>query len=197
MLAVNASLPVRSLKELIALARERPGTLNFASSGLGSSTHMAGELFKQMTGVNIVHVPYKGNAPAISDALGGQVELVFSGVPALLPHLQNGRLRAIAIGSLRRFPAIPEVPTFDELGLKGYEATTWFGLLAPAGTPGDIISRLSAAARKVVASEEMKQRMLGQGLEPVGNPPEQFARLIKQEVPKWAKVVKASGAKVD
>ena len=196
-LAANASLPVTSLKELIALARKRPGTLNFASSGLGSSTHMAGELFKQMTGVNIVHVPYKGNAPAISDALGGQVELVFSGVPALLPHLQSGRLRAIAIGSLRRFPVIPEVPTFDELGLKGYEATTWFGLLAPARTPRDIVVRLNAEVGGILARKDIGERLIREGLDASGGSMEQFAKFIDDEIATYAKLVKAAQLKAE
>jgi tripartite-type tricarboxylate transporter receptor subunit TctC len=193
-LAVQPALP-KTLGEFIALARSRPGKLNFASSGPGSSTHMAGELFKQMTGVDIVHVPYKGNAPAIADTLGGQVDMVFSGVPALLPHLQSGRLRALAIGSLRRFPAIPDVPTFDELGLRGYESTTWFGLMAPARTPRDIVTRLNVEVARILGGKELGERLVREGLDASAGTPEQFARFIDEEIAKYARLVKAAGLK--
>jgi tripartite-type tricarboxylate transporter receptor subunit TctC len=191
-LAVHPSLPAKNLKELIALAKARPGTLNFASSGLGSSNHMAGELFKLMAGINIVHVPYKGNAPAITDLLGGHVEMLFSGVPALVPHLKSGRLRAIAIGSLKRFPAIPQVPTFDESGLKGYEATTWFGLMAPAKTPKEIVTRWNVEVDRILKGAEIRERFLNDGLEPMGGSPESFAKFIRAEINKYAKVIKAA-----
>jgi tripartite-type tricarboxylate transporter receptor subunit TctC len=187
----------RNLGELIAAARARPGKLNFASAGPGSATHMAGELFKQMAEVDIVHVPYKGNAPALADTLGGQVEMVFTGVPALLPHLQSGRLRALAIGSLRRFPAIPEVPTFDELGLRGYESTTWFGLMAPAKTPRDIVARLNAEVGRILAGRELGERLVREGLEASAGTPEQFARFIDEEIAKYARLVKAGGIKAE
>jgi len=193
-LAVQPALP-KTLSEFIALARSRPGKLNYASSGPGSSTHMAGELFKQMTGVDIVHVPYKGNAPAIADALGGQVDMVFSGVPALLPHLQSGRLRALAIGSLRRFPAIPDVPTFDELGLRGYESITWFGLMAPARTPRDIVTRLNVEVARILGGRELGERLVREGLDASAGTPEQFARFIDEEIAKYARLVKAAGLK--
>jgi len=195
-LAVQPSLP-SDLKALIALAQARPGQLNFASAGPGSSTHMAGELFKQMTGVNIVHVPYKGNAPALADTLGGQVDMIFSGIPALLPHLQSGRLRAVAIGSLRRFAAIPDVPTFDELGLQGYEATTWFGLLAPAKTPRDIVARLNAEVGRILANRELGERLVREGVEASPGTPEQFAKFIDDEIAKYARLVKAAQLKGD
>jgi tripartite-type tricarboxylate transporter receptor subunit TctC len=191
-LTVHPSLPAKTLKELIALAKAQPGKLNFGSSGIGSSNQMAGELFKVMAGINIVHVPYKGNAPAITDALGGHVEMIFAGVPALVPHIQSGRLRAIAIGSLKRFPALPQVPTFDESGLKGYEATTWFGLYAPAKTPRDIIARWNAETDKILKSAEIKERFMNDGLEPMGGPPEAFARFTRSEIDKYAKVIKAA-----
>ena len=192
-LALNPSVPAKTLTELISLARAKPGQLNFASSGIGSSNQMAGELFKVMAGINIVHVPYKGNAPAITDTLGGQVEMVLSGVPALVPHIQSGRLRAIAIGSLKRFAALPDVPTFDESGLKGYEATTWFGLLAPANTPKDIVNRLNVEIAKILASADIKERFMVEGLEPMGGTPEDFAKFIGSEIDKYAKVIKAAG----
>ncbi len=194
-LTIHPSLPAKNLKELIALARARPGQLNFASSGLGSSNQMAGELFKFMANVNIVHVPYKGNAPALTDTLAGNVEMMFSGVPVIIPHIQSGRLRAIAIGSLKRFTAIPEVPTFDESGLKGYEATTWFGLMAPAKTPKEIVARWNVEVGKILASPDLKTRFLNDGLEPMGGTQEAFSRFIRVEIEKYAKLVKASGMK--
>ena len=192
-LAVHPSVPARTLKELIALAKAKPGQLNFASSGFGSSNQMAGELFKVMAGIDIVHVPYKGNAPAITDTIAGQVQMVLSGVPALVPHIQSGRIRAIAIGSLKRFPALPEVPTFDESGLKAYEATTWFGLMAPAKTPKAIVNRLNVEIGKILATADIKERFMVEGLEPMGGTPEDFAKFIGSEIDKYARVIKAAG----
>jgi len=194
-LSLHPSVPARNLKELIALAKARPGQLNFASSGLGSSNQMAGELFKVMANVNIVHVPYKGNAPAITDTVGGHIEMMFSGVPAVVPHIQSGRLRAIAIGSLKRFTAIPEVPTFDESGVKGYEATTWFGLMAPVRTPKDIVARWNSEVGKILASPDLRGRFINDGLEPMGGTQGEFERFIRTEIEKYAKVVKAVGLK--
>ena len=191
-LSVHPSLPAKNLQELIALAKTRPGQLNYASSGLGSSNMMAGELLKLMAGVNIVHVPYKGNSPALTDTIGGQVEMIFSGVPALLPHIKSGRLRAIAIGSLKRFPALPDVPTIDASGLKGYEATTWFGLMAPAKTPKDIVARLNSEFGRILVSTEVHDRFMNEGIEPIGGTPEQFGAFIRDEIDKYAKVVKAT-----
>ena len=191
-LSVHPSLPAKNLQELIALAKTRPGQLNYASSGLGSSNMMAGELLKLMAGVNIVHVPYKGNSPALTDTIGGQVEMIFSGVPALLPHIKSGRLRAIAIGSLKRFPALPDVPTIDASGLKGYEATTWFGLMAPAKTPKEIVARLNSEFGKILVSTEVHDRFMNEGIEPIGGTPEQFGAFIRDEIDKYAKVVKAT-----
>jgi tripartite-type tricarboxylate transporter receptor subunit TctC len=189
-LSIHPSIPAKNLKELIALARKQPGKLNFASSGVGSSNHMAGELFKVMAGVDIAHIPYKGNIPALADTVGGHVDMIFSGVPSLLPHINSGRLRAIAIGSLKRFAAIPNVPTFDESGLKGYEATTWFGLMAPAKTPREIVVRLNAEIDKILKSPELRERFMNDGLEPMGGSPEAFAKFIRAEIDKYAKVVK-------
>jgi len=194
-LSMHPSVPARNLKELIALARARPGQLNFASSGLGSSNQMAGELFKMMAKINIVHVPYKGNAPALTDTIAGHVEMMFSGVPALIPHIQSGRLRAIAIGSLKRFTAIPEVPTFDESGVKGYEATTWFGLMAPIKTPREIVARWNTEVGKILAAPDLKGRFINEGLEPMGGTQEEFAKFIRAEIEKYARVVVATGMK--
>ena len=195
LLAIHPSVPARNLKELIALAKARPGQLNFASSGLGSSNQMAGELLKMMANINIVHVPYKGNPQAITDTMAGHVEMVFSGVPALIPHIQSGRLRAIAIGSLKRFTAVPEVPTFDESGVKGYEATTWFGLMAPVRTPKDIVGRWNTEVGKILASPDLKSRFLNEGLDAMGGTQEEFARFIRVEIEKYARIVAATGMK--
>jgi tripartite-type tricarboxylate transporter receptor subunit TctC len=192
-LSIHPSVPARNLKDLIALAKARPGQLNFASSGLGSSNQMAAELFKVMAKVNIVHVPYKGNAPALTDTVAGHVEMIFSGVPALVPFIQSGRLRAVAIGSLKRFTAIPEVPTFDESGVKGYEATTWFGLMAPVRTPKEIVARWNTEVGKILASADIRGRFINEGLEPMGGTQEEFAKFIRVEIDKYAKVVKAAG----
>jgi tripartite-type tricarboxylate transporter receptor subunit TctC len=194
-LSIHPSVPAKNLKELIALAKARPGQLNFASSGLGSSNQMAGELFKMMANINIVHVPYKGNAPALTDTMAGHVEMMFSGVPALIPHIQSGRLRAIAIGSLKRFAAIPEVPTFDESGVKGYEATTWFGLMAPVKTPKEIVARWNIEVGKILASPDLKGRFINEGLEPMGGTQEEFGKFIRSEIEKYARVVVATGMK--
>jgi len=192
-LTAHPSVPAKNLKELIAVARAQPGKLNFASSGIGSSNQMAGELLKVMAKINIVHVPYKGNAPALTDTMAGHVELMFSGVPLIVPHIQSGRLRAIGIGSLKRFPALPQVPTFDESGLKGYEALTWFGLLAPIKVPREIIARWNAEVGKILASADIKERFLNDGLEPMGGSPEEFGKFIRAEIDKYAKVIKAAG----
>ena len=192
-LAVHPSVPAKNLKELIVLARARPGQLNYASSGIGSSNQMAGELLKLMTKINIVHVPYKGNAPALTDAIGGHIEMVLVGVPALLPHTQSGRLRAIAISTLKRFPAIPEVPTFDESGVPGYEATNWFGLMAPVKMPKEIVARLNAEGAKALAGADLRGRFVNEGLEPMGGSPESFGVFLRAEIEKYARIVKAAG----
>ena len=191
-IAVHPSIPAKNLKELIAVAKARPGQLNFGSSGIGSSNHMAGELLNVMAGTRIVHIPYKGNAPAITDAIGGHLEMVIAGVPALVPQIQSGRLRAIAIGSLKRFPALPQVPTLDESGLKGYEATTWFGLLAPAKTPKDIVARLNMEVDRILKSPDLRERFIADGLEPMGGSSEAFGKFIRSEIAKYAKVIKAA-----
>jgi len=191
-LSVHPSLPAKDLKQLVALAKARPGQLNFASAGIGSSNQMAGELLKMMAGINIVHVPYKGNTPALADALAGHVEMIFSGVTAPLPHYRSGRLRAIAIGSLKRFAAIPEVPTFDESGLKGYEVITWFGLVAPVRTPKEIVARWNTEVGKVIASPDIRERFTNDGQVPGGGSPEDFGRFIRAEIDKYARLIKVA-----
>jgi tripartite-type tricarboxylate transporter receptor subunit TctC len=192
-LTAHPSVPAKNLRELIALARSQPGKLNFASSGIGSSNQMAGELLKVMAKINIVHVPYKGNSPAMTDTLAGHVELMFSGVTLIVPHVQSGRLRAIGIGSLKRFPALPDVPTFDESGVKGYEATTWFGLLAPAKVPREIVARWNTEVGKILANADLKERFINEGQEPIGGTAEEFGKFIRVEIDKYAKVIKAAG----
>jgi tripartite-type tricarboxylate transporter receptor subunit TctC len=194
-LSIHPSLPAKDLKQLIALAKARPGQLNFASAGIGSSNQMAGELLKMMAGVNIVHVPYKGNTPAFTDTLAGHVEMIFSGITALVPHMRSGRLRAIAIGSRERFSAIPEVPTFDESGYKGYEAITWFGLVAPVRTPKEIVTRWNAEVGKLLVEAELRDRFIGYGQQPKGGSPEVFGAFLRSEIAKYAKVIKAAGVK--
>jgi tripartite-type tricarboxylate transporter receptor subunit TctC len=197
LLVVHPSLPVHSVSELIAWARAHPGKLNYASSGNGTSIHLSGELFKSMAALEITHVPYKGSGPAIADLIGGQVQLMFDNLPSALPHARGGKLRALAVTSARRSPAAPELPTVAEAGLPGYEASAWFGIAAPAATPREIVSKLNAAIARGLQSNETRERLSGQGAEPVGGSPEQFAEHIRTELAKWAKVVKASGARVD
>jgi len=191
-LSIHPSLPAKTLSELLSLAKLRPGQLNYASSGVGSSNHMAAELLKYMAGININHVPYKGNAPALTDLIGGHVEILFSGVPALLPHIKSGRIRPIAIGSPRRFAAVPQVPTFEEAGLKGYEASTWFGLMAPAKTPKEIVSKLNTEVGKILASSDIRDRYQVEGLEPQGGSIESFNQFILSEIQLYTRVAQAA-----
>ena len=191
-LSIHPSLPVKNLKDLTALAKSKPGQLNFGTSGVASSNHMAAELYRHMAGVNLNHVPYKGNAPALSDLIGGHVEMIFSGVPALIPHIKSGRIRSVAIGSLKRFAAIPEVPTFDEQGLKGFEASTWFALMVPAKTPRDIITKLNDEVGKILASKDIRDRYQLEGLEPQGGSPEDLAKWTRKEIDLYVRLVKAA-----
>jgi tripartite-type tricarboxylate transporter receptor subunit TctC len=196
-LEVNPSVPVNTVTDLIKLAKEKPGQLNFASSGSGTSIHLSGELFKTMAGVDMVHVPYKGSAPAVTDLVAGQVQVMFDNLPSSLGQIKAGKLRAIAVTSTQRAPALPDVPTIAESGLPGFEATSWFGVLAPAGTPPAIIAKLNAEIDKWLQSPEAKEKLLGQGAAAAGGTPEQFGAYIRAETDKWAKVIKTSGAKID
>jgi tripartite-type tricarboxylate transporter receptor subunit TctC len=196
-LVVNPSVKASSVKELIALAKANPGRLNYASSGNGTSIHLSGELFKSMTGTFMTHIPYRGSAPAVADLLAGQVDLMFDNLPSALPHIRAGKLRALGVTSARRADALPDVPTIAEAGVPGYEASSWFGLTAPAGTPAPVVVRIQQTVAKAFATPEVREKLLGQGAEPVANTPEAFGQYIRDEIAKWAKVVKASGAKVD
>ncbi len=194
MIVVHPSLPVKNVKDLIALARARPGQLTFGAAS-GGTPHMAGELFKLTAKVDLLFVPYKGEGPAVSDAMGGQISMVFSNLPVVLPLVRSGRLRGIAVTSAQRVSTAVEFPTVAESGLPGFEANTWFGCLAPAGTPADIINKLNADSARALNAPAVKERMAGMGLFVVANKPEEFAELLKKEIPRWAKVVKDSGVK--
>jgi len=196
-LVVNNAVPANSVAELIAYAKANPGKLNFASSGNGTSIHLSGELFKVMAGVQMTHIPYKGSAPALQDLLGGQVQLMFDNLPPSLPQIKAGKVRALAVTSLTRAPALPDVPTIAESGLPGFEASSWFGILAPAGTPPAIVAKLNAEIAKWLATPEAKEKLAKQGANAAGGTPEDFAKHIAAETAKWAKVVKDSGAKID
>lgn len=196
-LVVNPALPVQSVADLIKLAKDKPGTINFASSGSGTSIHLSGELFKTMAGVDMTHVPYKGSSPALTDLIGGQVQVMFDNLPSSLPQIKGGKLRAIAVTSMARAPALPGVPTINESGLPGFEASSWFGILAPAGTPAPVVARINAEVNKWLQSPDAREKLLAQGAEAAGGSPEQFGGYMRSETEKWAKVVKASGAKVD
>jgi tripartite-type tricarboxylate transporter receptor subunit TctC len=191
-LSVHPSVPAKNLRELIGIAKSRPGQLHFASAGIGSSNHMAGELLKMMANIDIVHVAYKGNTPAMADAVGGHVEMVFAGVTATIPLIKAGRLRGIAVSTKQRFPALPELPTFNESGVPGFESSTWFGLLAPAGTPPALVSRINADVGKILASAEMRDRLLAMGQIAGGGTPETFGKYIRDEIAKYAKLIKAA-----
>jgi tripartite-type tricarboxylate transporter receptor subunit TctC len=194
LLAIHPSLPVRTVKDLIALAKSRPGQLTFGAA-FGGSPHMAGELFKLMAGVNMLFVPYKGEGPAVADALGGQISMVFSNIPVVLPQVRAGRLRGIAVTSPERMPNASDIPTVSESGLPGYDMATWFGLFGPAATPRDIIVKLQSEAARGLNVPEVRDKMLGQGLFVVADTPEQFNALLKKEIPRWTKVVKDAGLK--
>lgn len=194
LIVVHPSLPVKNVKELIALARARPGQLTFGAAS-GGSPHMAGELFKLTAKVDMLFVPYKGEGPAVSDAMGGQISMVFSNLPVVLPLARSGRLRGIAVTSAQRVSTAAEFPTVAESGLPGFEANTWFGCLAPAGTPADIINKLNAESARALNVPAVKERMAGMGLFVVANKPGEFSDLLKREIPRWAKVVRDSGVR--
>jgi tripartite-type tricarboxylate transporter receptor subunit TctC len=192
---VHPGVPAKSIRELIALAKAKPGALNFGSSGSGGSNHLAGELFNAMAGVKMVHVPYKGNAPALADLVGGHVDLVFNGLTSALPLIKSGRLRPIGMTSLKRAGALPEVPTLDEQGLKGFQAVAWNGLTAPARTPKEVIAKINADVLKVVRSPELVEKLKSEGSDPVGSSVADYAAFLRDEIAKWSKVIKFANIK--
>jgi len=192
-LAVNSKLPVDSLKELIALAKEKPGELNYASAGVGSFQHLASALFKLQSDLDIVHVPFKGGGPAMMDVIAGNTQIVIGSLIQTLPHIKSGRLKALGVGSAKRVPALPDVPTISEAGVPGYEATNWWGIVAPAGTPRPVIERLHKELSVILASAETKKRFESEGGEAAQMSPEEFGRFIAAETDKWARVVKEAG----
>jgi tripartite-type tricarboxylate transporter receptor subunit TctC len=197
LLVVHPSLPVKSVKELVALGRAKPGELNYASTGAGQSTHLSMELFKSMAGLNITHVPYKGSAPALADLIGGHVLLMFDNMPSALPQVKAGKLRGVAVSTGKRSPVMPTLPTVAESGLPGFEVSVWFSVLAPAHTPREIVDRLNGILVKAMHSAEVRERLATQGAEAIGNTPEAFTAQMKLDIAKWAKVVKDANIKLD
>jgi tripartite-type tricarboxylate transporter receptor subunit TctC len=196
-LVVHPEVKANSLMELIALAKQSPGKLNYASSGAGAAAHLAGELFKAMAGVDLVHVPYKGAQPALTDVVAGQVQLMFATSASAIPYIKNGRLRALAVTTARRSPSVPELPTIAEAGLPGFEATTWHGVVVPAATPAALVQRLNQDINAVLKEKDLNERLAGLGAEVLTGTPRDFADYIAREIPKWTKVVKDSGARAD
>jgi tripartite-type tricarboxylate transporter receptor subunit TctC len=194
-LVASQSVPAKDLGELIALARAKPGALNYSSAGSGTTQHLAGEMFKLRTKTDIVHVPYKGTAPSLAGVMSGEVQFSFANVPAILGHVKNGRLRALGVAGSRRSELMPEVPTIKETGVQGVEVSVWYGLLAPAGTPREVVTALADASIKAARSPELRPRLLEQGAEPIGSTPEEFARLLREDVAKYADAVRISGAR--
>ena len=197
LLVANPQQPFKTVPEMIAYAKANPGKINFGSPGNGASPHLSGELFNAMAKVELTHIPYKGSAPAVTDLLGNQIAIMFDNLPSVIPHVRSGKLRAIAITTAKRSPELPDVPTIAEAGVPGYEAMSWFGLLAPAATPAPVLAKLSGALAKVLANPEVKKKIVDQGGEPVNETPAQFAAFIQSESVKWGKVVKSSGASLD
>jgi len=194
---VHPSIPVTSVKELIGFIKARPGRINFGSSGTGSSVHMSGEMRKVMAGLDMTHIPYKGNPQAVTDLMAGQIELMITNMPSVIPYIQSGRLRALAVTTKARSPALPDLPTMEEAGLPGYESSAWFGLVSPAAVPRDIVSKLNAEVMRIVGLEDVKRNLASQGAYPLVMTPDEFGAFMKAETSKWAKIVKASGARAD
>jgi tripartite-type tricarboxylate transporter receptor subunit TctC len=196
-LVVPTDVPARSVAELVALAKAKPGALSFASSGAGSSTHLSGELFKAMAGIDILHIPYRGSAQALTDVVAGQVTMLFDNAPSSIGFVQQGKLRALAVTSSKRMPGLPDVPTVDEAGVKGYESLSWSGIVAPAATPRAVITKLNRSIDRILKTDEVKQKLAGLGVDPVGGPPEAFARHIRTESDKWGKLIKSANITVN
>ena len=196
-LVVHPEVQARTVEELIALAKKNPGKLNYASSGAGAAAHLAGELFKTMAGVDIVHVPYKGAQPALTDLIAGHAQLMFATSASVIPYVKAGRLRALAVTTAQRSPSVPELPTVSEAGLAGFEATTWHGVVVPSATPGPLVQRLNEELNLVLNNKELRERLAGLGAEVVTGTPREFADYIAREIPKWSKVVRDSGARAE
>ncbi|HEY7662941.1 MAG TPA: tripartite tricarboxylate transporter substrate binding protein [Xanthobacteraceae bacterium] len=196
-LVVNPALPITSLAELIGFAKANPGKLNFASSGHGLAAHLAGELFKAEAKIDIVHVPYKGAAPALQDVIAGHVQMMFATASSVVPHIREGKVRALAVATLKRTAVLPDVPTMDELGLKDFDATTWHGVVAPAHTPRDVVAALNRALVASLADAGVKKSLGDLGVDVIGGTPDEFAAYIRSEIPKWSAIIKASGAKLE
>ncbi|HWI15851.1 MAG TPA: tripartite tricarboxylate transporter substrate binding protein [Burkholderiales bacterium] len=196
-LVVHPSLPVKTVKDFVALAKQKPGQLLFASTGNGGTPHLAMERLMMQTGIKLTHVPYKGTPPAVTDVISGQVQTMFANTLSVLPHIKSGRLRSVAIGSLKRSAATPDIPTFDESGVKDFEAITWFGMLAPTGTPREVIQRVNAEINKAVASPEVREKLIGQGADPFTMTPQEFKKFFSAEMARWPKIVKAAGVTLD
>jgi tripartite-type tricarboxylate transporter receptor subunit TctC len=195
MLVVHPALPAKTVKELIALAKARPGQMNYGSSGNGSASHLATEYFKLLSGTDITAIPYKGTGPLVTDLIAGQTSLTITGVPPLYPFVQSGRLRGIAVGSVKRLALLPDLPTIAEAGVPGYESSTWFGPLAPAKTPREIIVRLNTELLKILQRPDIKTRFAAEGAEGLGSTPEEFGAYIKSEIERWGRVIKAAGVR--
>lgn len=197
LLVVNPAVPANNVRELIALAKSKPGALAFASAGSGTTQHLSGELFKKMAGVDMMHVPYKGNAPAVADLVGGQIQVMFDNIPISLQQVRAGKLRALAVTGPKRSPVLPDVPTIAETALPGYSVTSWFALFAPAGTPAPIVARLNREINKALTDKVLHQQLTDQGIEPGSGTAEQLAAHIRAELPRWKKIVAESGARVE
>jgi tripartite-type tricarboxylate transporter receptor subunit TctC len=193
MLLVHPSVPARSVKELVRFAKTQPGKLSFGSAGNGTGSHLSGELFKQIAGVDILHVPYKGVASALVDTISGQVSINFPTILSALPHVRSGRLRALAVTGAQRTRAAPELPTMQEAGIKGYESMTWYGIVAPTGTPAEIVTKLSVETAAILKHPETNERLSKEGADPVGSSPQEFGRFMRQEIEKWRKVIRTAG----
>jgi len=196
-LVVNPELPAKSVAELIALAKAKPGSLSYGSPGMGSQPHLGGEYLKLTAGIDIVHVPYNGTAPALRDLLGGQIAFMFAQTSAALPHIQSGKLRALGVASRKRAPQLPDVPTVEEAGLPGFEAVSWYALLAPAATPKDVVARIQADVARVLQMHDIREKMAQQGGEPVGNTPAELAALLRNESARYADIVRRAGIKAE
>ena len=197
LLVTHPSVPAKNVRELVAFAKSKPGQLSYASPGSGNSGHLAGELFNTMAGVQTVHIPYKGQGPALTDLVAGQVQMLYSSIPSVIQQVRNGQLRGLAVGSAKRLPSLPDIPTISESGVPGYEAYSWVGLVAPANTPADIVRKIHRDVAEILNDKEVADKLNQQGALPVGDTPEEFTLYIKNEIVKWGKVVRDANIKAD